>query len=107
MNYLAISSYHDYIISDVFLEIDSEVYEQSLREETAQLLEEHPEQVSRFLFEGSAHTTLIFDSTNMGSTHPLEAVAGQYDVISIDGLTVSEWLSHRVNDASQFRSVVE
>ena len=118
LEYLAISAYYDYVIANIFLNIEGEEHAQSLTAETALLLEKHPQQTARFLFDGYKHTTLALDSStdlsnaetlpfDIGTPDQLNAILGRYDDISVDGLTVADWLAHWMNGERQFSSVTE
>ena len=118
LEYLAISAYYDYVIANIFLNIDGEEYAQSVLDETAILLEKHPQQTARFLFDGYKHTTLALDSEtdlsnattlpfDIGTADQLDAILGRYDDISVDDLTVADWLSRWVNGDRQWNSVTE
>ena len=117
----AISSWYDYVISQVFLMSTPEAFSEALAAETTALAEAHPDRYRRFLFDGEAHTALLGDVSgivgrDLGAVElPPDAVtllarveiASMYE-LSIDGVTLSWWVGAmvRVDDAA-WRDLVE
>jgi hypothetical protein len=107
----AISSWRDYVISEVFLGTTAEAFEASLAVETGALHEAHPERYRRFLFAGAAHTALLGDVSGIigrdlrsvelppdaGSLLVQVEIASMHDVV-IDGVTLVSWVSAMLED---------
>jgi hypothetical protein len=118
LNYLMVSSYNDYVISNVFLAIENDEYATCVVEETDRLLLNHPEQTARFLFNGNKHTTLALDSTtdldasgtlpfDIGTAEQLDVILGRFDVIEVEGITIANWLNHWVEENKNYASITE
>lgn len=117
----AISSWYDYVVSQVFLMSTPEAFSEALAAETAALSEAHPDRYRRFLFDGEAHTALLGDVSgivgrDLGAVElPPDAVtllarveiASMYE-LSIDGVTLSSWIDAMVReDDAAWRDRIE
>lgn len=102
-----ITSEQDTVIAATFLQIPGAQFEESLRLESGLLRERHPDRFKRFLFEGAKHTTLAIsadtdldEAIRFTDIDPaaLDLILGRFDVTSVDGVTVAEWVTSMVND---------
>lgn len=101
----AISSYHDFVISEVFLMSDPETFATALERETGALHEAHPDRYRRFLYAGRGHTALLGNVSGIiGRDYsavelPEDAatllagveIESMYE-LSIDGVLLADWL---------------
>lgn len=116
----AISSWYDYIISQVFLMSTPDAFRDALDAETTALHEAHPERYRRFIFDGEAHTALLGNvsgivGSDLGSVElPADAatllsrveIASMYER-SIDGVTLASWIGAMVSQGDAWRDLVE
>lgn len=107
----AISSWYDFVISDVFLDVPPEAFRDALDVETAALRDAHPGRYHRFLYEGAGHTALLGDVTgitgsDLGSVEvPMElfenlgsiVIESMYEV-SVDEVLLADWIGRMVGD---------
>ncbi len=105
LRYLNISSEQDYVIGTLFLGQSGSTYAQSVQAETQRLAQDHPNQYRRFIYPGMQHTVLSFDSTTDFSAWDswmdeeiLENLLGRFDVVSLGGVTVADWIAELVDD---------
>ena len=117
--YKMISSKEDYIISDVFLGIGSEIYSEEVDKVNQRLKDGFPDQFTHFTFGGTKHTTLAIDSTSdlayggsmpfgdVVSSDQLDLILGRVDVISIDEVSVADWLNLWLDESPEFTSLTE
>jgi hypothetical protein len=107
----AISSWNDYIISEVFLGTTPDAFRTALERETTALHQAHPERYRRFIFSGAAHTALLGDVTGIvGSDFgavelPPNAamLLGGVEIesmheVAIDDVTLATWLRAMIED---------
>lgn len=101
----AISSWNDYVISEVFLMSDPETFATALERETTVLHEAHPDRYRRFVYAGRGHTALLGNVSGIiGRDYsavelPEDAatllagveIESMYD-LSIDGVLLADWL---------------
>lgn len=117
----AISSWYDYVVSQVFLMSTPEAFRAAVDAETTALAEAHPDRYRRFLFDGEAHTALLGDVSGIvgrdlgavelpdGATTLLARVeiASMYE-LSIEGVTLASWVDAMVReDDAAWRDLVE
>ncbi len=111
----AFSSYEDYIISELFLQLPDGEFRASLMGQTNLLQAHHPDRYRRFLVEGDLHTVLIGNVAGVvgdleGANDSIEnfVTLGHMEEVSLDGVTVADWLSAFVDgDAEGWESKVE
>ncbi len=111
LRFAAISSWYDYIISQVFLQTTPEAFRDDLAAETGALHGAHPDRYRRFLYEGEAHTALLGDVTgivgrDLGAVElPPDAatllarvqLASMYE-LSIDDVLLASWIGAMVRE---------
>ena len=113
MTYAVVSSLEDLIISEFFLEIGPEIYREEALKQTSELASSHPGRVARFLYEGQRHTSLVIDTgTDLATaTLPfqggevLDTILERFDVASIDGMPLTEWLTMWLTQDPAFTSL--
>jgi hypothetical protein len=88
------SSWHDFIISRMFLRMDSEVFGDILNNVTSQIAYDYPGRFGRFIIRGSTHTCYEFILPG-GANYP------------VDGVSLYEWIGQLVNDSPAWRSHIE
>jgi hypothetical protein len=111
----AFSSYEDYIISQLFLQLPEGEFRGSLLGQTGLLEAHHPDRYRRFLVEGTLHTVLIGNVEGVvgdleGANDSIEnfVTLGHMEEVALDGVTVADWLGAFVaDDADGWRSRVE
>ena len=110
----AISSWYDFVISDLFLQTTPTLFRDALARETGAIHAAHPTRYARFFYDGSAHTTLLGDPTgiigsNLGAVElPPGALTrlgsleiGSMYTRAIGGVTVAQWIAAMLaNDAA-------
>lgn len=108
------SSYEDYVISDVFLQITAESFKGALLTETEKVKVAHPDRYKRFFVAGAVHTSLLggingivgddYSAVKLppGITDKLAKIKlGKMDESAVRGVTFATWLgSALANDAS-------
>ena len=112
----AFSSYEDFVISKVFLQVNPpELYKEWVVEQTDKLSSSYPERYKTFLIAGDSHTTLLGDPSgalgleNSNSTAEEVIVKLTDTVAQTDGETVlmTDWLSAFADQTTSWNSVVE
>lgn len=101
-----ISSWYDFVISQVFLEIDPMDFQQPLDRETEKLSSEHPNNYFRFIYDGDAHTATLGDPTGIVGTDfgAVELPPGAIETLAsleletlgtatADGVVLKDWLA--------------
>ncbi|MFO7567566.1 MAG: pectin acetylesterase-family hydrolase [Enhygromyxa sp.] len=104
MRFAAISSYHDSVISGVFLQLGNGEYKAALEAELGRLAGDHAGRYHRFLFSSTLHTTIVADTQNGGG---LEGLTATYDGTIVDGTSVAAWLGMLVAGDSAFGDRIE
>ncbi len=107
------SSYEDFVISDVFLQVTPTAYHAALLDETSRLAAAHPERLKRFFVAGAVHTTLlggvdglIGDDLKAVKLPPGAAAKlgdikiGGMDTSVVRGVTFATWLGAALDDAA-------
>lgn len=109
----AFSSYEDYIISELFLQLPPGEFRGSLLGQTRLVELRHPERYRRFLVEGSLHTVLIGNVEGVigeleGSSDSIEnfVTLGRMEEVALEGVTVADWLQGFV-DGGEWDSKIE
>jgi hypothetical protein len=96
----AISSWNDYVISEVFLGTTPAAFQVALERETTALHQAHPTRYRRFFYAGAAHTALLGDVTGITGTD-FGAVELPPDAASLlAGIEIASMHDVRVNDVS-------
>ncbi|AKF03018.1 pectin acetylesterase-family hydrolase [Sandaracinus amylolyticus] len=116
----AISSWYDFVISEVFLMSTPAAFSAAIEEETGALHEAHPDRYRRFLYDGRAHTALLGDVTgivgrDLGSVELPEGglsqlsrieIMSMHDV-SVEDVVLADWVGAMVDgDAERWRDLV-
>ncbi len=78
----AYSSYHDFVIGGVFLQMDTNDFKALLLKETGAIHDQFPDRFERFLVAGSMHTGVL-----------------EYPNQKIDGVTLGEWTQRMVDNS--------
>lgn len=120
------SSWYDGIIADMFLQVDPDLFQQSMARVTGALHDEHPESYRRFIINGNMHTSLLGDATGiigrditgvelpkgidmmgmlgnlligtLNSQHKNAATLNP----KINGITIGQWIEAMLNDGDQW-----
>ncbi|MEM9255567.1 MAG: pectin acetylesterase-family hydrolase [Pseudomonadota bacterium] len=86
---LGLMSYaQDFVIGTFFLGIGGPAFEQEMRTTTGELEQRNPDRVRSFIRAGDSHTFLGSDLT-----------------LSVEGLSISDWVDGLINDTDDWRSV--
>jgi hypothetical protein len=117
------SSWYDTVLSKTFLQVEPELFAESLEGQTGALHNAHPERFRRFIVDGTQHTSLLADPTGIIGTNinAVELPPGALtDLLSgdlligglestfIESLTMSQWLSAFVeNDLDVWVDILE
>lgn len=108
------SSYDDFIISQLFLDLPPGEFKESLLRETGAVADAYPDRYVRFLVEGELHTAIIGDVSgvigDVGGDNPFADFVelGRMDESSLEGTTVADWLQGMVDhDPTVWRSLTE
>lgn len=116
-----LSSWYDFVISDLFLQTTPTAFRDALATETGAIHAAHPDRYCRFLYDGSGHTALLGNATGIVGTN-LSAVElppgfasqiGSVQIrsmytLSVNGVTSSQWISSMVaDDDAGWSDVVE
>jgi hypothetical protein len=104
----AISSWYDFVISEVFLMTTPEAFRDALASETGALHDEHPDAYRRFLYDGAAHTALLGNVTGIVG-RDLSAVElpddaslltrielESIETATVDGVVLRDWVAAMV-----------
>ncbi|UJR84598.1 pectinacetylesterase family protein [Sandaracinus amylolyticus] len=116
----AISSWYDFVISEVFLMSTPVEFSAAVEAETGALHEAHPDRYRRFLYDGRAHTALLGDVTgivgrDLGSVElPAGGVSqlGRIEImsmhdVSVEDVVLADWVGAMVEgDSEQWRDLV-
>ena len=112
----AITSWYDYIISELFMEIDKDDFADALDIETTKLHEKFPDRYRRFIYwgeKGTGHTALLGNPSGLIGTGPIAVempggvnVAGllnnlellKFNELSIGEITLAAWLGAMVEN---------
>lgn len=99
----ALTSWYDYIISDVFMRIDRDRFADALDEETSKLNEKFPDRYRRFIYwgaKGSGHTALLGDASGLMGTGaiavelprdlPLGNLLGSLELLKLHELAIGD-----------------
>jgi len=110
----AFSSYHDYIIANLFLLIGPDTFNAALREETAKLQDRFPARYKPFHIEGTLHTTLLGEVGGLlgapdGDMGALEGVVevGGIDTTVVDDVVVGDWMGWMLDESPRWKPVQE
>ncbi|HAN31745.1 MAG TPA: vtpJ-therm [Myxococcales bacterium] len=107
----AFSSTRDYVIANLFLQIEPAQFETSLRAEMAQLEARFPGRFASFITEGTRHTTLLGDISGFTSTGGATAAAigsflGSIESTQAEGVRFSDWFLAFIDNAETWVPVV-
>ena len=104
------SSYHDSVISQIFLAIEPEVFEEDLRKQTQAVTDAFPGRYAPFLIEGEAHTTLLGDVSGfLGDDFALaDAINDMVDLGSmqtsvVDDVDFATWVDRMLSDSPKWK----
>lgn len=93
------SSWRDFLIADVFLQIGGDAYAQALDEQTSRLVEDYPGRYNRFIEAGITHTATAGSIQGVFGIIPeeLEVAVGLIDfktlrTAEIEGVDLGDWL---------------
>lgn len=114
------SSYRDYVVSEVFLEIGGEAFESALIEETGVVHAAWPDRYRRFFVKGNVHTTLLgglegLVGSNFGAvTYPPDIAEklgdiqlGGIDTVQQNGLTTATWFRAMIEGGPEWEDRLE
>jgi len=103
-----ISSLGDFVITVTFVGIPAADFATALRSESGAIAAAFPDRFKRFLYPGTRHTVLGVDaasdlreSIDVGidiDIEFLEMILGRFDVTSLDGRTVADWVTSMIAD---------
>ena len=99
----AFSTLQDYVISQIYLGVESDDFESWLVQEVDALHSRHPERYQSFIADGTFHTTLLGDPSGFldadsAYTELLEELLGGMDETAIDSVTVADWMDHFLDE---------
>jgi hypothetical protein len=105
----AYSSSHDYVISQMYLNVGYGEFEDWLRSETGRLQRDWPRRYQFFISDGAEHTTLLGDPSGFIDPESpyatvVEGLLGGMTTTHVDGLTISSWVDTFVYDAGNWAS---
>jgi len=94
----AVSYTQDFVISQVYLAIEADEFERSLREQTGLLSDDHTGRYASFLPEGTRHTALLGDPSGFVDEESeyfetLRTMLGGMDTTSIGGVSLGSWIA--------------
>jgi hypothetical protein len=95
------SSYRDMIISEWFLKMNQDDFENVLMTVSGNIRKSHPERFARCFIQGESHTTL--PSTLYPMLFPYEEGLNH----TINGISIYEWIGQLINDESTFTDLLE
>jgi hypothetical protein len=108
------SSFQDYVISQVYLQIDANLFQTTLLSETGAIHESFPTRYKRFLISGSIHTTLLgSDPTGLVGSNFSAVILpqgflnefgnvklGGIDTTIVGGVSVATWFQAMIDGSS-------
>jgi hypothetical protein len=114
------SSWYDSIIASTFLQIDDELFAQTLDAQTSALHAAHPDRYRRFFVDGITHTTMLGDPTGIigsdiravelppGFLNQLSSIEiGSMETTAIGERRFSDWIRDFVEASDAWTDTVE
>jgi len=106
----AFSAYEDYVISQMYLEVDGDDFSGWLEDELEAVHDQHPDRFQSFLVDGFIHTTLLGTPEGFieGSSEELDALnelLGDIDSTEVDGVNIAAWTEAMLSGSQDWVSL--
>lgn len=113
------TSWYDSIISEIFLQIPPDEFQETLERVTGALHEKFPSQYRRFITNDRVHTALLGDVSGIvgdniakgleidGAFSLSSVFLGYLDRTSVNDVNLGKWIDYMINDDAQWEERIE